>query len=190
MDLIKSYSNAEMQENGLDKYALIKFVLAPIGGLVVLVISSIVIFAFDKKKSKALKIILIVLNSLSVIAVCVLIAVYYDLKIKADGYYNSQTASVNQPLLYIFACVLAGGIICLSLLFNSDNKSFDTKCLAFSGITVAMSFGLSYIRLWKMPQGGSITFASLLPIMIFSFVYGSNGSGKSFFCKIPNVFFM
>ena len=42
-----------------------------------------------------------------------------------------------------------------------------------AGITVAMSFGLSYIKLWEMPQGGSVTLMSLLPIMIFSYVYGT-----------------
>ena len=36
-----------------------------------------------------------------------------------------------------------------------------------------MSFGLSYVKIFEMPQGGSITLFSLLPIMIFSFIYGT-----------------
>lgn len=35
-----------------------------------------------------------------------------------------------------------------------------------------MSFALSYIKMWEMPQGGSITLASLLPLMIFSYMFG------------------
>ena len=36
-----------------------------------------------------------------------------------------------------------------------------------------MSFALSYVRLFKMPMGGSITFASMLPLMLFAFMFGS-----------------
>ena len=41
-----------------------------------------------------------------------------------------------------------------------------------AGVCIAMSFALSYIQLWKMPQGGSITLVSLLPLMIFAYLYG------------------
>ena len=36
-----------------------------------------------------------------------------------------------------------------------------------------MSFALSYLRIVKMPQGGSITVASLLPLMIYSCMFGA-----------------
>ena len=36
-----------------------------------------------------------------------------------------------------------------------------------------MSFALSYIKLFEMPQGGSITLASMLPVMLFAYVYGA-----------------
>ena len=36
-----------------------------------------------------------------------------------------------------------------------------------------MSFALSYLRIVKMPQGGSITIASLLPLMLYSFMFGT-----------------
>ena len=35
-----------------------------------------------------------------------------------------------------------------------------------------MSFALSYIRIIAMPQGGSVTLASLLPLMVFSYMFG------------------
>ncbi|MBR2384770.1 MAG: energy-coupled thiamine transporter ThiT, partial [Clostridia bacterium] len=37
---------------------------------------------------------------------------------------------------------------------------------------VALSFALSYIKLFEMPQGGSVTLFSMLPIMLFSYIYG------------------
>lgn len=44
--------------------------------------------------------------------------------------------------------------------------------LASAALCIAISFVLSYIRLFRMPQGGSITPASMLPVMLFAFAYG------------------
>ena len=59
------------------------------------------------------------------------------------------------------------------MFFGRKTGGFDTKAIAFSGVSVALSFVLSYIKLWEMPQGGSITLVSMLPIMIFAYVHGS-----------------
>lgn len=39
-------------------------------------------------------------------------------------------------------------------------------------LCVAMSFGLSYIKLFHMPMGGSVTLGSMLPLMLFSYLFG------------------
>ena len=44
--------------------------------------------------------------------------------------------------------------------------------LAFGALSIALSFVLSCIRLFRMPNGGSVTPASMLPIMLFSAAYG------------------
>ncbi|MGL4362763.1 MAG: energy-coupled thiamine transporter ThiT [Cellulosilyticaceae bacterium] len=44
--------------------------------------------------------------------------------------------------------------------------------LTLSGMCISLSFILSYISLFKLPQGGSITLASMLPILLFSFFAG------------------
>ena len=36
-----------------------------------------------------------------------------------------------------------------------------------------MSFALSYIKLWDMPAGGSVTLVSLLPVMLYSVMFGA-----------------
>ena len=36
-----------------------------------------------------------------------------------------------------------------------------------------MSFALSYVRIFRLPMGGSITFASMLPFMLYSYMYGT-----------------
>ena len=55
---------------------------------------------------------------------------------------------------------------------KNDRKGFDSRVIAYAAVCIAMSFALSYLRLFRMPQGGSITLASLLPLMIFSYMFG------------------
>ena len=53
--------------------------------------------------------------------------------------------------------------------------------LAECAVMVALAFVLSYARIGKMPLGGSITVASMLPIMLISIKYGNViGLGTAF----------
>ena len=71
------------------------------------------------------------------------------------------------------AALVVCSIIAAFLISAKDKRPFDTHCIAFAGICVAMSFALSYVKLFEMPQGGSITIASLLPLMIYSYMFGT-----------------
>lgn len=55
---------------------------------------------------------------------------------------------------------------------TSAPKPFNIKLLTFGGMCIALSFILSYIKLFSMPQGGSVTLASMFPILLFGFVAG------------------
>ncbi len=167
----KRYSDAEMAENYLDKKMVTTHLLIPVIVTLVSVISTALAFAKSSCK-KALKLSLLLVSVVCLAVTVVLMAIYYNAKIANDGYYNSDTASVNQVVLYACAVVLIACITVFAFLFDNDKRPFNSRCLAFAGITVAMSFGLSYVKLWEMPQGGSITLASLLPIMLFSYAYG------------------
>lgn len=52
------------------------------------------------------------------------------------------------------------------------NKNSKIRVLAEGAIMVAMAFVLSYIKIFKLPWGGSITLLSMLPIAIFSIKRG------------------
>lgn len=176
MEIAKSFSDAYAQENWLDKNALIKYVLIPLSCLILVILISAIIVVIKTKtnqNNKKLYAILGAINLICVIVCGIFLAIYYDLKFKNDGYYNSETASVNQPVLYISVALLIITIVSLAFILDKSNKPLDTRCLSFAGVSVAMSFGLSYVKIFEMPQGGSITLFSLLPIMIFSFIYGT-----------------
>ena len=85
-----------------------------------------------------------------------------------------ETGKLNSPALYISTVLLVAAAIAIAFVIDRKDKSgFDTRSIAFAGISVALSFTLSYVKLWEMPQGGSVTLASMLPIMIFAYVYGA-----------------
>jgi len=64
-------------------------------------------------------------------------------------------------------------LLCAGLMVIAKQKTkWTAKLLAYAALSIALAFVLSYIRLWRMPQGGTITPASMLPIMLFSYAFG------------------
>ena len=71
-------------------------------------------------------------------------------------------------------------IVLLSLIglftVSKNTKPFSstlrTKKLVYGGICISIAFVLSYIRILHLPQGGSITPASMLPLVLYSMVFG------------------
>ncbi|MGN0806989.1 MAG: energy-coupled thiamine transporter ThiT [Candidatus Coproplasma sp.] len=161
-----------------DKYVnhdVIAYVLVPLLVLFgVLLASGIALFVIAKLKPAIFKIMAYVLGGLSaaaLVAAIVTISIYYSAHISADGYYSEY---INETGLYVSMAVLIVAAAAAAILLGlKDKTGFDSHCIALAGITIAMSFVLSYVKLWEMPQGGSITFVSLLPIMIFAYVYGT-----------------
>lgn len=86
---------------------------------------------------------------------------------------NDQIDVVKEIVLYLATAILIAANVLLAVFFgkkHADNN--HTKTIVYAGIFMAASFALSYIKLFSLPQGGSITFASLLPLMIFSYMFG------------------
>lgn len=50
------------------------------------------------------------------------------------------------------------------------NKKLQTLCVC--AIMIALSTTLSFIKIWNMPWGGSITLLSMLPVALISIRYG------------------
>ena len=60
--------------------------------------------------------------------------------------------------------------------------------LAECAIMIALAFALSYVRLWKMPLGGSITLCSMLPIMLIAVKHGTGvGLGTAFVYSLTQL---
>lgn len=48
----------------------------------------------------------------------------------------------------------------------------STRVVVYGGLCIALSFVLSYVRLYHWPQGGSVTPASMLPMIFFAVAFG------------------
>lgn len=170
LDIAKHYSDAYAQDNWLDKRMVVTHMLLPL--LILFVIALFSLLSYALTKNKLVGVIGACVTAVTLIITLVLLAVYYNKKIANDGYYNSDTASVKQFALYLGAVIAFALIVGLSFL-DKQKLHFDARTLAYAGVCVAMSFALSYIKLWDMPQGGSVTLVSLLPVMLFGYLFGA-----------------
>lgn len=132
-----------------------------------------VINLFDQKAGKIALFVVLGLICATLIATIVCQIVYYNKTVVGDEYYDGEYGKLNSVALYLCAVgLIAVAVVVTMLVDKKDKTPFDSRCISLAGITIALSFALSFIKMWEMPQGGSITLASLLPVMLFAYVYG------------------
>ncbi len=79
----------------------------------------------------------------------------------------------------LLAVLLVGGVLLWRRRKHKAAKSvWTTQTLALGAVCMALSSVLSLIKVFSLPQGGSVTAASMLPIILFAYVYGA-GPGLS-----------
>ena len=70
------------------------------------------------------------------------------------------------------AIAALAALAALLLAVSRKQQKWTAKMIANGALAIALSFVLSCIRLYRMPTGGSVTLASMLPLMLFSVSYG------------------
>ncbi len=175
LEILKKYNSAYLEDNYVNT-EIISYVLIPLLASVgIFLISGIILFVISKKKPTILKKTLWITGTIcavAIIATIALILIFFLDNYKESEYYV-EYGKLNSLALYISAGALVVlAVIAIFIIGKNDKKEFDTRCITLAGICVALSFALSYIKLFRMPQGGSITLASMLPIMLFSYIYG------------------
>ncbi|MBM6968061.1 energy-coupled thiamine transporter ThiT [Pseudoramibacter alactolyticus] len=80
------------------------------------------------------------------------------------------------------AAIVAAVVVLLALLSLMDrghrdeggnSRPLDVRALTISALMIAMAMVLSQVRLFKMPQGGSVTAFSMLPIALCAYLFGT-----------------
>ena len=82
----------------------------------------------------------------------------------------AKFASISPAVWGILAALVILGVFLF--VASQNKKKWSARMIANAALSIALAFVLSYIRLYKLPQGGSITLASMLPIFLFAYAYG------------------
>lgn len=90
--------------------------------------------------------------------------------LKAIDFVQNFKDIFGQPLGIIGLIAL---IIILVVLVRAKKIKFTTNLLAQIGLMIALSTVLDLFKIYKMPQGGSITLGSMVPIILISLWYGA-----------------
>lgn len=142
-------------------YPILATLITAVAGAIGMLVSSLF-------NDKAVKISLIVTAALLLgcfIATMVLMAQYYgDI---AEYYPNANLVGM------IVSAVVFMVIMVVMWFVGDKRKMSDTRSIVYGAISIALSFALSYAKLFKLPQGGSVTFASLLPLMVYCCMFGT-----------------
>ncbi|NLZ53777.1 MAG: energy-coupled thiamine transporter ThiT [Thermoanaerobacteraceae bacterium] len=85
------------------------------------------------------------------------------------SYIFQDLAEITPTTLFILIFVV---VLAVALLTIGSRAKLRTKTVVYGGLCVAIAFVLSYIRLYRWPQGGSITIASSLPIFVYAYIFG------------------
>ena len=168
---------AEIEEKGYADYdgirSLVYIPAIVLGSVVALgLIASYIASLFGRKTFKITLITAASVAGAALVALLICLIVYLNSG-NAEINNGAEITSTENALLYVCAAGLIVVIALLAFLFGKgEKKEYDSKSISYAGICIAMSFALSYIKFFEMPQGGSLTLASLLPLMIYSYMYG------------------
>lgn len=142
-------------------YPILATLLTVVAGAIAMLVSSL----FSNKAVKISFIVTAVLTLGCFIATMVLMSQYYgDI---ADYYPNANLVGM------IVSAVVFMVMMVVMWFVGDKRKMSDTRSIVYGAISIALSFALSYAKLFKLPQGGSVTFASLLPLMIYCCMFGT-----------------
>ncbi len=89
------------------------------------------------------------------------------------GFFEEVFGEIRE--LSLITWIAVGALVALAvilLVIAKGREKWTTRLLAEGALTAALSFLLSYIKVFSMPLGGSVTLCSMLPILLFAYAHG------------------
>lgn len=146
-------------------YPILAMLIVVVAGGIAVLISSL----FSNKAAKISLIVTSVLFLASFIALVVVVWKYYNAHF--DEFKKDYPGMSLVGMVVSAVVILAVMVV---LWFVGDKRKLnDTRSIVYGAVAMSLAFVLSYARLFKLPNGGSITFASLLPLMIYCCMFGT-----------------
>ncbi len=145
----------------------------------IILIGAVTLWAMHYRKAESKK----GAKILAIIAACFFAAVFLaqmiSIMVLSPADYDPSVLPKAISYLLPAIAILAGIVLFIAGVFvglsdrETVQRKTDVRALTYGAICVAMSFVLSYIKMFSAPQGGSVTLASMLPIMLYASLYGT-----------------
>ena len=88
------------------------------------------------------------------------------------GYFAEMLGDFTELNWYTVVILVALAVAGAVLIKSGKSANWTSRRIAYASMCIAIAFVLSMIRLYSMPQGGSITPASMLPLVLFVIACG------------------
>ncbi len=91
-------------------------------------------------------------------------------------FFESTTGkiAVIAVIVVLLLLIMVGG--------KDDKKKTDVRALTVSALMIALATVLGQIKIFEMPQGGSVTLFSILPIAVCAYLLGTRRGVMAGFC--------
>ncbi len=132
---------------------------------------SSILLAFYRKKT--VSILLGIVVGCAFVATLVCMGIHFASGKAAENNWLTNQDVQSAALYVTSGASIAALILTAWLCDRKDKAGFSSKSVTYAAICIAMSFALSFMRIVRLPQGGSITPASLLPLMIYAYMFGT-----------------
>lgn len=147
--------------NNLVFYPILSTLIVAVAGILAMLICSL----FNKKAVKYAGIATAVLTLGGFVAIMVQLDKYF--KLVQEWYPNTNLVGL------IVSGVVFIVLIGVAYALGDKRKVSDTRSIVYGAVAIALAFALSYIKFYRMPNGGSITLASVLPLLLYSCMFGT-----------------
>lgn len=84
-----------------------------------------------------------------------------------QGFFESPTGQI------VTVCVIVVLFLLILIPGKNQNNNADTKALTVSALMIALAIGLGQLKLFQMPQGGTVTVFSMLPVVLCGYFLGT-----------------
>ena len=85
-------------------------------------------------------------------------------EVEEDTGINNTSSLITIAILVV--------VMIIGLIFSAKRVKWNAAMIAKAAICIALAYVLGMIKLFRMPMGGSVTPASLLPLIIFAMAFG------------------
>ena len=89
-----------------------------------------------------------------------------------DGYYYLTKAGYAALIVIALAVLALTGFMRSRKSGEKQTHKLSVSTITFAGVSIALAFVLSYIKIIQMPWGGSVTLLSMFFIVFVGYLYG------------------